>query len=236
MKTAAERIKGCDWSGLTAQLDERGYALTQPVLTGAECDEVIRLYGESDLFRSRVVMARHNFGRGEYQYFAEPLPPLVLELREHFYSPLAQIANRWAERMNQPQRFPATLKDFLEGCRKKLQTLPTPLMLRYKPGDYNCLHQDLYGEIAFPLQAACVLSRHGRDYTGGEFLLTEQRPRMQTRGEAVTIERGEFIIFANRWRPVAGTRGDYRVNMRHGVSRLNSGERYALGLIFHNAK
>ena len=236
MKTAAERIEGCDWSSLTAQLDERGYGLTPPLLTASECGELIRLYGEGDRFRSRVVMARHNFGRGEYQYFAEPLPPLVRELREHFYPPLARIANRWAERMNQPQRFPAALNEFLEVCRKKLQTLPTPLMLRYKPGDYNCLHQDLYGEIAFPLQAACVLSRHGSDYTGGEFLLTEQRPRMQTRGEAVTIERGEFIIFANRWRPVAGTRGDYRVNMRHGVSRLNSGERYALGLIFHNAK
>ncbi|HEV8487471.1 MAG TPA: 2OG-Fe(II) oxygenase [Blastocatellia bacterium] len=181
-------------------------------------------------------MARHNFGRGEYQYFAEPLPALVLELREHFYPPLTEIANRWAERMNQAHRFPATLSEFLEVCRKKLQTLPTPLMLRYQAEDYNCLHQDLYGEIAFPLQAACVLSRHGRDYSGGEFLLTEQRPRMQTRGEAVTIERGQFIVFANRWRPVAGTRGDYRVNMRHGVSRLKSGERYSLGLIFHNAK
>jgi len=235
MKTPAERIESCDWSTLTAQLDERGYALTQPLLTAAECNELIRLYSERKAFRSRVVMQRHNFGRGEYQYFAEPLPSLVLELREHFYSPLAEIANRWTERLKS-QRFPATLKEFLESCRQKSQTLPTPLMLRYEAGDFNCMHQDLYGEIAFPLQVTCVLSRHGRDYTGGEFLLTEQRPRMQTRGEAVTIERGQFIVFANRWRPVAGTRGDYRVNMRHGVSRLNSGERYSLGLIFHNAK
>ena len=236
MKTPAERIENCDWRELTAQLDERGYALTHALLTAAECAELIRLYGKKDAFRSRVIMARHNFGRGEYQYFDEPLPSLVLELREHFYPPLAEIANRWTERLNQPQRFPATLAEFLESCGRKQQTLPTPLMLRYEEGDYNCLHQDLYGEIAFPLQAACVLSRHGQDYSGGEFLLTEQRPRMQTRGEAVTIERGQFIVFANRWRPIAGTRGNYRVNMRHGVSRLKSGERYSLGLIFHNAK
>ena len=181
-------------------------------------------------------MSRHNFGRGEYQYFADPLPLLVQDLREQFYRPLAAIANRWAKRLNQTERFPANLSDFLEVCRRKQQLLPTPLMLRYESGDYNCLHQDLYGEISFPLQAACVLSRLAHDYSGGEFLLTEQRPRMQTRGEAVNIEQGEFIIFANRWRPVAGTRGDYRVSIRHGVSRLKSGERYSLGLIFHNAK
>ena len=236
MKTPEDRIESCDWNKIAAQLDERGYALTKPLLTAAECAELIRLYGQREAFRSRVIMARHNFGRGEYQYFDEPLPSLVLALREHFYPPLAEIANGWTERLNQPQRFPATLSEFLEGCARKQQTLPTPLMLRYEEGDYNCLHQDLYGEIAFPLQAACILSRNGSDYTGGEFLLTEQRPRMQTRGEAVTIERGQFIVFANRWRPVAGTRGDYRVNMRHGVSRLRSGERYSLGLIFHNAK
>jgi hypothetical protein len=236
MKTPAQRIATLPWTELASQLDEQGYALTQHLLTKAECNRVIELYAEKSAFRRRVVMARHNFGRGEYQYFAEPLPPLVLELREHFYSPLAGIANRWAERLKQTERFPATLAEFLEICRRKQQTLPTPLVLRYEAGDYNCLHQDLYGEIAFPLQAACVLSRNGTDYTGGELLLTEQRPRMQTRGEAVAIEQGQFIIFANRWRPVAGTRGDYRVNMRHGVSRLKSGERYCLGLIFHNAK
>jgi hypothetical protein len=236
MTTPAQRIQRTDWNALAGQLDECGYALTQPLLTEQECDQLVRLYADKSAFRSRVVMSRHNFGRGEYQYFADPLPTLVEELREHFYMPLAAIANRWAARLNQAERFPATLPKFLEVCRRKQQTLPTPLMLRYETGDYNCMHQDLYGEISFPLQAACVLSRREKHYTGGEFLLTEQRPRMQTRGEAVTIEQGEFIIFANRWRPVAGTRGDYRVNIRHGVSRLKSGERYCLGLIFHNAK
>lgn len=234
--TVSERFELLDWSGIEDQLEACGHALTQPLLTKDECDGLIRLYSEEESFRSRVVMARHNFGRGEYKYFADPLPPLVLELRDSLYRPLAEIANKWAERLKQKERFPSTLAEFLEVCRRKKQTLPTPLMLRYEAGDYNCLHQDLYGEIAFPLQAACVLSRHGTDYTGGEFLLTEQRPRMQTRGEAVTIEQGQFIIFPNRWRPVAGTRGDYRVNIRHGVSRLKSGARYCLGLIFHNAK
>jgi uncharacterized protein len=236
MTSAAERIKTTNWSELAAQLDERGYALTGPLISEKDCNQLVRLYSDKHAFRSRIVMARHNFGRGEYQYFADPLPALVGELREQFYGPLAEIANRWAERLNQTERFPARLAEFLERCRRKQQTLPTPLMLRYEAGDYNCLHQDLYGDISFPLQAACVLNRLGADYTGGEFLLTEQRPRMQTRGEAVTIEQGEFIIFANRWRPVAGTRGDYRVNIRHGVSRLKSGERYTLGLIFHNAR
>jgi uncharacterized protein len=236
MKNPTQRLEGADWNEIRTQLDQRGFALTPPILTRVECGDLVTLYSQRDAFRSRVVMARHNFGRGEYQYFADPLPPLVSGLRESFYSRLAPIANRWYERLRQAESFPPTLKEFLETCRRKQQTLPTPLMLRYEAGDYNCLHQDLYGEIAFPLQAACVLSRHGQDYTGGEFLLTEQRPRMQTRGEAVTIEQGQFIVFANRWRPVAGSRGDYRVNMRHGVSSLKSGLRYGLGLIFHNAK
>ena len=200
-----------------------------------QCDAFIRMYDDQDRFRSRVVMARHNFGRGEYKYFAEPLPHLVSELRQAFYDPLSRIANRWAQRLIQRERFPSTYDEFVEICRRKSQTLPTPLMLRYEAGDYNCLHQDLYGEIAFPLQTACVLSNRG-EYSGGEFLLTEQRPRMQTRGEAITIEQGEFIIFPNRWRPVGGSRGDYRVNVRHGVSRLRTGRRYSLGLIFHLSK
>ncbi|MFY9554315.1 MAG: 2OG-Fe(II) oxygenase [Blastocatellia bacterium] len=236
MKTSAQRVLSWNWDELGVQLDELGYAVTKSLLTAEECYNLIRLYSDKSAFRNRIVMERHNFGRGEYQYFANPLPQLVGELRAHFYPPLALIANRWAERLNQTERFPAMPDEFLEICRRKQQALPTPLMLRYKTGDYNCLHQDLYGEVAFPLQAACVLSSEGQDYTGGEFLITEQRPRMQTRGEAVRIERGKFIIFANRWRPVAGTRGDYRVNIRHGVSRLRSGERYTLGLIFHNAK
>jgi uncharacterized protein len=235
-KNLEQRLEICDWTQLGALVDEQGYALTPTLLSSTECEELIQLYGDSTAFRSRIVMERHNFGRGEYQYFAEPLPPLVAELRERFYSPLATIANRWMERMNQQDRFPPTLAKFLEFCGKHQQTKPTPLMLRYEAGDYNCLHQDLYGEVAFPLQAACVLNQHGRDYTGGEFLLNEQRPRAQTRGEAITIEQGQFIIFPNRYRPVRGTRGDYRVMMRHGVSRLRSGERHCLGLIFHDAK
>ena len=236
MKSLKQRVATCDWPQLAAQLDEQGYALTPPLLSPAECDELIRLYADSNAFRSRVVMERHNFGRGEYQYFAAPLPPLVAELRESFYPPLASIANRWMERMNKAEQFPPTLAEFLALCHQHAQTRPTPLLLRYEAGDYNCLHQDLYGEVAFPLQVASVLNRHGRDYTGGEFLLNEQRPRAQTRGEAITIEQGQFIIFPNRYRPVRGVRGDYRVTMRHGVSRLRSGERLCLGIIFHDAK
>ncbi|HWO03122.1 MAG TPA: 2OG-Fe(II) oxygenase [Blastocatellia bacterium] len=236
MNTLAQRIEACDWKDIEAQLDQRGYALTPELLTSTECDELIRLYADPRQFRNRVVMERYRFGRGEYQYFADPLPQLVLEMRSSFYSPLAAVANRWAERLKQSERFPESLEEFLEVCRRARQTSPTPLMLRYETGDYNCLHQDLYGEVAFPFQSACVLNRTGLDYTGGEFLLTEQRPRVQTRCEAVTIERGRFIVFPNRWRPVKGTRSDYRVNMRHGVSSLKSGKRYCLGLIFHNAK
>jgi hypothetical protein len=231
-----QRVATCDWPRLTAQLDEQGYALTPTLLSPCECEELIRLYADVKAFRSRVVMERHNFGRGEYQYFAAPLPPLVAELRESFYPPLTRIANRWMERMNQQERFPPTLAEFLAVCHRHKQTRPTPLLLRYKTGDYNCLHQDLYGDVAFPLQAACVLNQHTRDYTGGEFLLNEQRPRAQTRGEAIAIEQGQFIIFPNRYRPVHGSRGDFRVNMRHGLSRLRSGERYCLGVIFHDAK
>ena len=235
-KDVKERLASCDWAQLSLQLDQQGYALTPQLLSPAECHELMRLYDENGAFRSRVVMERHNFGRGEYQYFANPLPPLVAELREYFYPPLALIANRWMERMNQRERFPATLAEFLRSCHRQQQTKPTPLILRYRAGDYNCLHQDLYGEVAFSLQAACVLNQQGRDYTGGEFLLNEQRPRAQTRGEAITIDQGQFVIFPNRYRPVQGTRGDYRVVMRHGLSRLRSGERYCLGLIFHDAK
>ena len=236
LKSLPRRVANCDWPRLATQLDEQGYALTTPLLSLAECDELISLYADGKTFRSRVVMERHNFGRGEYQYFASPLPPLVAELRESFYPPLTRIANSWMDRMNQPERFPSTLEEFLAVCHRHNQTRPTPLLLRYKADDYNCLHQDLYGEIAFPLQVACVLNQHGRDYAGGEFLLNEQRPRAQTRGEAITIEQGQFIIFPNRYRPARGSRGDYRLNMRHGVSRLRSGERYCLGVIFHDAK
>ena len=236
MMSVTQRVATCDWPQLAAQLNEQGYALTPPLLTQAECEALIRLYADGSAFRKQVVMQRHNFGRGEYQYFANPLPPLVAELRESFYPPLAEVANVWMQRMKKEDHFPATLAEFLAVCHQHEQTRPTPLLLRYETGDYNCLHQDLYGEVAFPLQVACVLSEHGRDYSGGEFLLNEQRPRAQTRGEAVTIEQGQFVIFPNRYRPVQGTRGNYRVNIKHGVSRLRSGERYCLGLIFHDAK
>jgi hypothetical protein len=230
------RIERLDWKSIEEDLNRSGYALTSTLLRASECGEIIDLYANDKIFRSRVVMERHNFGRGEYQYFADPLPQIVLELREHFYPPLAEIANRWMPRLQQRWRYPPKLAEFISHCHQHQQTKPTPLVLRYETDDYNCLHQDLYGEVSFPLQAACVLNMQGRDFTGGEFLLSEQRPRAQTRAEAITIERGQFIIFPNRWRPVSGTRGDYRVNMRHGVSRLRSGRRYCLGIIFHDAK
>lgn len=230
-----ERIAEIDWNIIEAELNRSGYALSPSLLTPAECLDLINLYETEEVFRSRVVMERHNFGRGEYQYFADPLPRIVQELREHFYSPLAEIANHWMPRLQQEWKFPPTLAEFIANCHRHQQTKPTPLLLRYETDDYNCLHQDLYGEVAFPLQAACVLNMVGRDFSGGEFLLAEQRPRAQTRAEAITIDQGQFIIFPNRWRPVSGTRGDYRVNMRHGVSRLRSGRRYCLGIIFHDA-
>lgn len=236
MRNLRQKIENFDWPNLGEQLDEQGYGLTPGLLSRAQCAALTGLYTSDKTFRSSVIMERHNFGRGEYRYFASPLPPLIAELREHFFPPLASIANRWAGRLKQAERYPLTLSHFLESCAKHQQIKPTPLMLYYQQGDYNCLHQDTYGEIAFPLQAACVLSQQGRDYTGGEFLLSEQRPRAQTRGEAITIEQGAFIIFPNRYRPVSGSRGDYRVNMRHGVSRLRSGTRYALGIIFHDAR
>jgi uncharacterized protein len=230
------RIERLDWKSIEEDLNRSGYALTSTLLRASECGEIIDLYANDKIFRSRVVMERHNFGRGEYQYFADPLPQIVLELREHFYPPLAEIANRWMPRLQQRWRYPPKLAEFISHCHQHQQTKPTPLVLRYETDDYNCLHQDLYGEVSFPLQAACILNMQGRDFTGGEFLLSEQRPRAQTRAEAITIERGQFIIFPNRWRPVSGTRRDYRVNMRHGVSRLKSGRRYCLGIIFHDAK
>lgn len=231
----ASRVAALDWAGLGEALDARGCATTDPILSPDECREVISLYGRRERFRSRIVMARHNFGSGEYQYFAYPLPRLVATLRRRFYERLSPIANRWAAALG-GLAYPADLKTFLEDCRAHGQARPTPLILRYEAGDFNCLHQDLYGEIAFPLQVAICLSRKDVDFTGGEFLLVEQRPRAQSRGEAVALEQGQAIIFANRYRPVAGKRGSYRTAMRHGVSRLHSGERYTLGLIFHDAQ
>jgi hypothetical protein len=229
------RVAALDWSALGEALDARGCATTGPILSPEECRAVIALYGRRERFRSKIVMARHNFGSGEYQYFAYPLPRLVATLRRRFYECLSPIANRWASALG-GTTYPADLKTFLEACHAQGQARPTPLILRYEAGDFNCLHQDLYGEIAFPLQVAICLSRKDVDFTGGEFLLVEQRPRAQSRGEAVALEQGRAIIFANRYRPVAGKRGAYRTAMRHGVSRLHSGERYTLGLIFHDAQ
>ncbi len=234
--TIKERLANLDWSVLEQSLWKCGYAKTPPVLTPDECSGLIHLYADNAKFRSRIDMARHRFGVGEYKYFADPLPPLVQALRTCAYPPLAAVANRWMKALRSPERFPADLAGLVAHCRKHGQIKPTPLLLSYKPEGYNCLHQDLYGEVVFPLQLTCFLSRRDRDYTGGEFLLVEQRPRAQSRGEAITPEQGEILIFTTRYRPAAGTRGYYRAQMRHGVSRITSGSRYTLGVIFHNAR
>ena len=215
---------------------EHGYAKTPPVLTPDECNQLIALYPDAARFRSRVDMARFRFGVGEYKYFAAPLPPLVEELRVHAYPPLAAIANQWEVALDTAVLHPTELGALLARCRKKGQTKPTPLLLHYETGGYNCLHQDLYGAVVFPLQLTCFLSRRGVDYDGGDFLLVEQRPRAQSKGEAIHTEQGEILIFTTRYRPVEGARGYYRATMRHGVSRLTRGERYTLGVIFHDAK
>jgi hypothetical protein len=225
-----------DWDRIEGAIEEHGYAKTPPLLTLDKCAELIALYADDSRFRSRIDMARYRFGIGEYKYFARRLPGVVDQLRECAYPPLAAIANRWAESSGSSNRYPAELDRFLAICAEHGQPKPTPLLLYYETGGYNCLHQDLYGEVAFPLQMTCVLSRRGIDYTGGELLLVEQRPRAQSSGQVVTLEQGEAVVFPNSYRPVRGARGYYRVNMRHGVSRLLSGSRYSLGIIFHDAK
>lgn len=230
------RIDALDWQILEMQLNTRGYAATTCLLSESECAEVAALYARDPLFRKTVNMARQSYGEGEYRYFAEPVPEPVAALREAFYAPLATIANRWAERFQQTERYPPTFSAYRAVCESNGQVHPTPLMLDYYEGGFNCLHQDVYGEIAFPLQTAGMLSRPGAEFDGGEFLLVEQRPRMQSRGEAVVLDQGEFIIFPNQIRPVAGSRGDYRVKVRHGVSRVRRGHRRTLGIIFHDAQ
>jgi len=229
-------LERLDWERVARDLDAAGWARTGPVLGARECAELIRLYCDDARFRTRIDMARYRFGVGEYKYFAHPLPDVVVKLREKCYPPLAHLANRWQEALCLPERYPAKLQEYLEQCHRAGQVRPTPLLLRYEAGGYNCLHQDLYGDEAFPLQMTCLLSRPETDFTGGVFLLVEQRPRAQSRGEAIDLELGEMVIFSTRYRPVKGTRGHYRVVMRHGVSTLWSGKRHTLGIIFHDAR
>jgi hypothetical protein len=224
-----------DWSAAAEALDAHGCAIVPKLLSQNQCGAAQALWNDEARFRSRVHMARHGFGQGEYRYFTYPLPEAVAALREQLYPPLAGIANRWAERLGLARRFPASHTAFLQECHAAGQVRPTPLILRYQPGDWNALHQDVYGEHVFPLQVAILLSEPGRDFEGGEFVLTEQRPRMQSRPEVVPLAQGDAVVFPVRERPVKGSRGDYRVQMRHGVSRLRAGRRFTLGIIFHDA-
>jgi hypothetical protein len=235
VESIPERVRSLDWPQIAADLDAFGAATTGPLLSAAECADLAALYAADAPFRSRVIMARHGFGSGEYKYFAYPLPATLAEFRPALYGPLAEIASRWNAALGVTARFPDEHAEFLQRCHVAGQTRPTPLLLQYGPGDYNCLHQDLYGEHVFPLQVAILLSEPGADFTGGEFVLTEQRPRMQSRAEVVALHRGEGVIFPVHHRPVEGSRGTYRVTMRHGVSRLRSGQRHTLGIIFHDA-
>ncbi|MCK6450233.1 MAG: 2OG-Fe(II) oxygenase [Alphaproteobacteria bacterium] len=235
-RAIVRRVAAQDWDRVVREIDAHGAAVLPGVLTPEECAALIACYGDDARFRSRIVMARHGFGRGEYRYFAYPLPPIVAALRGALYPPLARIANGWAKALGAATDFPARHADYLKRCHDAGQTRPTPLMLRYGEGDYNCLHQDLYGEHVFPLQVAVLLSDPRRDFSGGEFVLTEQRPRMQSRAEVVQPAQGDGVVFPVDHRPVQGTRGVYRVAMRHGVSRLRSGRRFTLGVIFHDAK
>ena len=229
-------VDALDWPQITAELDIQGCAVLKGLLTPDQCRAVAALYPDDTHFRSRVVMGRHGFGRGEYKYFSYPLPDVIAELRPALYAQLQGVANRWNEAMGIDIRYPTAHAAFLKRCHEAGQARPTPLLLQYEAGDYNCLHQDLYGEHVFPLQVAILLSEPARDFTGGEFVLTEQRPRMQSRAEVVPLAQGDAVAFAVHHRPVQGTRGTYRVNLRHGVSRIRSGRRHTLGVIFHDAK
>ena len=234
--TVGERLARFDWTSIARSLDEDGHAVTPRLLTATECRRIAALWSERDRFRSHIDMARHRFGVGEYRYFAEPLPPVVEALRRETYARLAPIANRWSAALGSHDRFPDDLAAFVARCAARGQRRPTPLLLRYTAGGYNCLHQDLYGAIAFPLQLTILLSQPDADFTGGEILLVEQRPRAQSRGHAIALTQGRAIIFPNHHRPVAGSRGAYRVTVRHGVSDVRSGERRTLGIIFHDAE
>jgi hypothetical protein len=231
----AGRVKALDWERVSKDLDAQGCAMIEGLVSPEECDALAALYPVDGIFRSRIVMGRHGFGRGEYQYFSYPLPDIISALRTSIYPQLVPIANRWNTAMGIDVRYPAKHADFITRCHDAGQLRPTPLLLQYGTGDYNCLHQDLYGEHVFPIQVAVLLSEPGRDFTGGEFVLTEQRPRMQSRPEVVPLMQGDAVVFAVHHRPVQGTRGVYRVNLRHGVSRLRSGHRHTVGIIFHDA-
>jgi hypothetical protein len=233
---AEDRLPAYDWMKVTEDLSSHGCAVIERLLSAEECRQIASLYPDESHFRSHVHMARHGFGKGEYRYFKYPLPELLAGLRTALYPHLADAANTWNERMGVDARYPEQHADFLKQCHAAGQTRPTPLLLQYVPGDFNCLHQDLYGDIAFPLQVAILLSEPGRDFTGGEFVLTEQRPRMQSRAEVVALRQGDAVAFAVHNRPVKGTKGNYRVNLRHGVSRVRSGMRHTVGIIFHDAK
>jgi hypothetical protein len=235
-ESIAERLNGVVWGRVEAELDEYGCAVLEHLLTPEECDAIAAMYPDDAEFRSRVVMTRHGFGRGEYKYFRYPLPGLVEQLRACLYLRLAPIANQWNQALRIDVRYPETHAEFLERCHGAGQRRPTPLLLQYGEGDYNCLHQDLYGEHVFPIQVAVLLSEPGRDFSGGDFVLTEQRPRMQSRVEVVPLRQGDAVAFAVHHRPVQGTRGTYRVNLRHGVSRIRGGHRHTLGIIFHDAE
>ncbi|NIJ33783.1 hypothetical protein FHS98_002166 [Sphingomonas oligoaromativorans] len=232
---AEVRVAAYDWRALTAELDGFGCAILPKLLSPDECRAIAGLYSDESHFRSRVVMARHGFGKGEYRYFSYPLPDLIGDLRTAIFPHLSGLANAWNERMGIGQRYPQDHASYLARCHEAGQVRPTPLLLQYGPGDYNCLHQDLYGDLVFPIQVAILLSEPSEDFTGGEFVLTEQRPRMQSRAEVVSLRRGDAVAFAVNNRPVQGTRGTYRVNMRHGVSRVRTGTRHTVGIIFHDA-
>jgi uncharacterized protein len=234
-ESVEERVGSFDWGSVAKSLDEQGSAMLQHIVSPAECESLTRLYVDEDRFRSRVVMERHGFGRGEYKYFSYPLPPIVADLRSALYPRLAPIANRWNAAMSVDVRYSDKHADFLDRCHAAGQVRPTPLLLQYGTDDYNCMHQDLYGEHVFPLQVAILLSEPDRDFTGGEFVIAEQRPRMQSRPDVVPLRQGDAAVFAVHHRPVEGRRGVYRVNLRHGVSRVRTGRRHALGVIFHDA-
>ena len=232
----SESIESIDWERVSQDLDANGSAVIERLFSPDECEATARLYPRDDVFRSRVVMARHGFGRGEYKYFTYPLPDLIASVREAFYPHLVPVANRWSHAMGTNIQYPERHAEFLSRCHRAGQMRPTPLLLQYEAGDYNCLHQDLYGEHVFPLQLAILLSEPNRDFTGGEFVMTEQRPRMQSRAIVVPLRQGDGVVFAVHNRPVRGTRGVYRVNLRHGVSRVRSGRRHTVGIIFHDSK